>query len=134
METAVSFIPFAIVCYGLIFFLYFAFLTLCLQFSVNEAARWGILGETLNDPFGQPLSREDSIRLRFEQAAQSYGIDPSDVDLRICPLNDPNCAVNNAGLPGQQILVQAEKPQLDLFGVGLVTPTASVSIKNENFE
>ena len=133
VETAFSFLPFAAILFGLIHLIFYAHTVMSLQFALSKATRWGILGLTLTDTGGNVLSRESSIRQRFDDASRTYGVSPDDVTLRICPTSLPNCATSVAPGADQWMVIVAEKPPRTFFGLGTYTPTARIVVKNEPF-
>lgn len=118
---------------GLMLLLWISWTTTTLNFAVAKAARWGAVGNTLIDSStGEPLSRVDSFIARFEEEARAYGLDPSDVTLRICPAALPNCGVNSLGTAGSMILVRAQKPSMNFLGRHtFLSPSCSVLLLNE---
>lgn len=134
VETAVSFVPFFILTYGLVFFINWAYTTMTLQFALNETARWASLGQKLTDPnTGQPASRERSIELKLAQNLNKFGMTDGDVTFRICPTNRTNCTTNTAVASGRNALLIATKPTTNFFQLPALTPSASVVIRNEPF-
>ncbi len=133
VEFAVTLWAFAILVFSLIILVWIAWTSMTLNFAVAKAARWGAIGGTMVDPQTMlPLNRLDSFILRFETEARRFGVDPSDVDLTICPVANPNCTTNTVGNPGSMVVVTARKPAVPLIGALIqITPSCSVMMLNE---
>lgn len=129
VETAVTIFPFMLVILGLIQITLFSFNLASIQYSLNRAARFGLLGVTLA---GQP-SREASILKRFEETANALSIDTTGVSLKICPVANPGCATNNAGGSGQYVVLTATKVVQSILGFGDLSVSAKVLVRNEPF-
>lgn len=107
-----------------------------LHYTLANAARWGIIGERLDNPLapGIPLTREESIELRLQETAQSYGITLSADEIQLCPATDPGCSADFAGNPNDFFLITVSRPMaLFAFGGKSLTLKATVISKNEPF-
>ena len=71
---------FSIVDFGLYFFIEHT-----LQFATREGVRLALVGRTLNDASGNPLTREESI-IQTIKAKASIAIDPSQLQISIFPV------------------------------------------------
>lgn len=117
-ERGAAIIEFALVL-TLLFFLFFAiiefgrffFVQHTLQFATREGARLALVGRTLTDASGNPLSREASI-VKLIRDKASVAMNPSDVSISIYPIPanyaDPGGwqSTQNAGLPGSYMRVR----------------------------
>jgi Flp pilus assembly protein TadG len=116
-----------------------------LQYATREGARLGLVGGTVNDGAGNPLSREASIVQRIRDRA-SAAMNPALVEVSIYPVaadfSDP---VNwsgtlNAGSPGSYMRVRTTysytfiTPFLGaLVPAGVLKARAQATYRNELF-
>jgi hypothetical protein len=117
-ERGVAIIEFALVL-TLLFFLFFAivefgrffFAQHTLQFATREGSRLALVGRTLTDANGNPMSREASV-VKLIRDKASVAMKPSEVAVSMYPIaadfKDPSGWQNmqNAGLPGSFMRVR----------------------------
>ena len=124
----------------LIIFVFFqlsciAFQSVTLQYSLNKAARWGILGYTVESPTepGTQLARGESISEWFKNEMNIY-TSAEEVSIYFCPVSNPSCN-SHSNPPGSQqwMIVRAEKPVSAILGFGSGVVQASVLAMNEPF-
>ncbi len=136
VEAAAVIFPFLVIIFGIIQLSVIAFEAASLQYTLNKAARWGVLGYTVEDPdqAGVQLARGDSISEYFFQKGKSFFISDENVQIYYCPVSDPQCS-NSGNPPGSQqwMIVRAEKPVPSFFGVAPLAVSASVLAMNEPF-
>jgi Flp pilus assembly protein TadG len=128
----------AIIDFGILFFDQHT-----LQFATREGARLGLVGRTLTDGAGNPMSREASI-IKTIQDNVSVALDPGTVTISFYPVNpdysDPAGwqGQQNAGGPGEYMRV---KTSYD-FAVPLISSfvtdahlqlVAQATYRNEQF-
>jgi Flp pilus assembly protein TadG len=131
---------FAIVDFGLYFFIQHT-----VQFATREGVRLALVGRTLNDAAGDPLSREASIIKKISDEA-SIAINPSALQISIYPVSanygDPIGWQNtqDAGPPGAFMRVRTRydyKFITPLLGVmangGKLAIEAQATYRNELF-
>ncbi len=111
---------FAIMDFGMYFFVQHS-----LQFATREGVRLALVGRTINDASGNPMTREGSIVQTIRNKA-SVAVRPADVTVSIYPVDntfaDPSGwqTTQNAGLPGSYMRVKTR------YTYQLVTPFALV--------
>jgi Flp pilus assembly protein TadG len=97
---------FSIIDFGLYFFVEHT-----LQFATREGVRLALVGRTLDDPNGNPLSREASIIKMINDHA-ALAVNPSALEISIYPVNpdytDPTDwkITQDAGGPGSYMRVK----------------------------
>jgi hypothetical protein len=136
VESAIAFPFFLLILLSTIDLLRVIQFDISLHYTLANAARWGIIGERLDDPAapGFPLSREESIEQRLQATAQSYGISLSADEIRLCPSTDPHCLTDFAGNPNDFFLISVSRPiSLFAFGGKTIAINATVISKNEPF-
>ena len=112
VEFAVVFPLFLLLMFGVMDFGFYFFVQHSLQFATREGARLALVGGTINDTSGNPLSREASI-VRTIQNKASVAVKGSDVTISIYPVDatfaDPSGwqTTQNAGLPGSYMRVKS---------------------------
>ena len=96
---------------GIIDFSILFFVQHTLQFATREGARLGLVGRTINDANGNPLSREESI-VRIIRDKASVAMSPGDVMISFYPVSstyaDPAGwqGTQDAGGPGNYMRVR----------------------------
>ncbi len=104
------------------------FQQLSIQYSIQSAMRWAILGERLRG-----MTREQSIETRVRMNASNLGIDLSSSTIRVCPASEANvCTSNYAGVGDELIVISVEHP-VTIFGTQTLIAKAQVIGKNEPF-
>jgi len=99
-----------------------------LHFALSSGLRWGILGETVRG-----LGRSESIETVIIDIGSRYKLELTPNLIHICSGTALDCTTDNAGNPGEIILVRATK-QVDLFfGMMVVNISSSVFGKNEQY-
>ena len=131
VELAMSFIPFALILFGLLQFLSWAHSTMVLHHSVAAAGRWASTGQIGTDANGNPLTRIDSIRQRVINEAGRLGLSAENLVVKVCPASNPTCTTESAGAPGRHFYLTARKGDMPLFSTAGLTPSASFLIRNE---
>jgi Flp pilus assembly protein TadG len=128
----------AIIDFGILFFVQHT-----LQFATREGARLALVGRTVNDASGNPMSREASIVQTIKVNA-AIAVNPSQLQISFYPINadysDPAGwqGRQDAGAPGKYMrvktrydfpvpLVSTFVPQVQL------TLTAQSTYRNERF-
>ena len=128
VEVSLSIFPALLIVIGLLQLSLLAMNSLTLQYSLQKAVRFGILGSA-----GTYASRSAAIDDIVRQSAQANGIDSSNITVTICPESNPTCAVSDPGSGGQFVILSATKPAISVFGVGLFPVAAKVIARNEPF-
>ncbi len=111
IEFALVFLPLVMLIFGTIEFGRYFFVQHVLQFATREGVRLALVGRTLNDGNGNPMSREASIIKVIDEKA-AIAVPPSDVQISIYPINsdysDPTGwqGTQNAGNPGSYMRVK----------------------------
>ena len=128
----------AIIDFGIMFFVQHT-----LQFATREGARLALVGRTVNDAGGNPMSREASIVQTIKVNA-AVAVNPSKLQISFYPINadysDPNGwqGMQDAGGPGKYMRVKTRYT----FPVPLVSTfvpqaqlvlTAQSTYRNERF-
>lgn len=148
----VTFIEFALVL-PLLFLLVFAIIEFghyfyvehTLQFATREGVRLGLVGRTLNDASGNPLSRAASIVKMIDDKA-AFAVNPGGLQISVYPVNpdysDPSSwqGTQDAGQPGSYMRVrtryyyQFATPGIRaFFPDGRVLIQAQATYRNELF-
>jgi Flp pilus assembly protein TadG len=97
---------FGIMDFGLYFFVEHS-----LQFATREGVRLALVGRTINDESGNPMSRAASI-VQTVKSKAAVAVTPADVSVSIFPVDatftDPSGwqATQDAGLPGSYMRVR----------------------------
>lgn len=116
-----------------------------IQFGTREGTRLALVGRTLNDEDGNPLSREDSIR-RMIRDHVTPAVNPDEVLINIYPVesdySDPGGwdQQSNPGNPGQYMRVRTRYTYRfitpfvgDFFPGGVNVIQAQSTYRNELF-
>lgn len=110
---------FTIVDFGLFFFIQHT-----VQFATREGVRLALVGRTLTDGNGDPMSREASVIQTIQDKVQ-VAVDPNLVSISIFPINDDYTdpadweGTQNAGQPGSYMRVRTQ------YSYKFVTPILS---------
>jgi len=134
---------FVLLLLGIIDFGRYFFAQHTLQFATREGTRLALVGGTLADEHGIPLSRLDSIIKKIKDNA-GLAINPSEISISIFPINpatytDPSGwqGQQNAGGAGDYMRVRTRYTYkwLTLFlgGVAASTIQAEATYRNELF-
>jgi len=125
VEFAMVFPFLMLLIFGIMDFGLYFFVQHSLQFATREGVRLALVGRTINDGSGNPLSREASIIQTIKSKA-SVAVKPADVSVSIYPVDatfaDPSGwqTTQDAGLPGSYMRVRTR------YTYQLVTPLALV--------
>jgi Flp pilus assembly protein TadG len=113
VEFAMVFPLLLLLMFGVMDFGFYFFVQHSLQFATREGVRLALVGRTINDGSGNPLSREASI-VQTIQSKASVAVRSANVLVYIYPVDatfaDPSgwlTAAPNAGLPGSYMRVKA---------------------------
>jgi hypothetical protein len=102
-----------------------------IQFATREGARLALVGRTLSDPNGQPLSREASVVKKIQDSA-AIVIPANRLQISVYPvepgLTDPKGWENmqDAGLPGSYMRVRSR------YQYKFITPFLGALVKDGN--
>ena len=150
--TAVEFalvLPiFLLLIFGIIDFGWYFFVEHTLQYATREGMRLALVGKTLKDGNGNPMSREDSIKKTIRDNA--LAVDSSSLSIYIYPVNsdytdplnwkDPN-TLPNAGGAGQYMRVRTQYTYTFMmpfigafFPGGTIIVEAQGTYRNELFD
>lgn len=145
MEFAVVLPLLLILIFSIVDFGIYSFIQHTLQFATREGVRLALVGRTLTDAQGNPMTREASIIKMIDDCAQ-VAVDPSKVTISIYPVNpdysDPAdwSTTQNAGGPGNYMRVKTRyyykfvTPLIGaLFSNGEILVQSQATYKNENF-
>jgi Flp pilus assembly protein TadG len=145
VEFAIVLPLFLLLILGIIDFGRFFFIQHSLQFATREGTRLALVGKTVKDQAGNPMSREASI-VQTIQTNASVALDPSQLSINIFPVqsdySDPQGWSNqvNAGAPGQYMRVRTQynfvflTPMIGtLFTGGAIGLKAEATYRNELF-
>jgi Flp pilus assembly protein TadG len=125
VEFALVFPLLMVLIFGVMDFGMYFFVQHSIQFATREGVRLALVGRTINDGAGNPLSREASIVQTIRNKA-SVAVKPADVSVSIYPVDatfaDPSGwqTTQNAGLPGSYMRVRTR------YSYQFVTPFALV--------
>jgi Flp pilus assembly protein TadG len=98
--------------FGVMDFGFYFFVQHSLQFATREGVRLALVGRTINDSSGNPMTRVASI-IQTIQSKASVAVKPADVSVSIFPVDatfaDPSGwqTTQDAGLPGSYMRVRA---------------------------
>jgi Flp pilus assembly protein TadG len=112
VEFAMVFPFLLLLMFGVMDFGFYFFVQHSLQFATREGVRLALVGRTINDVSGNPLSRTESI-VRTIQSKASVAMRGSDVSVSIYPVDatfvDPAnwTTTQDAGLPGSYMRVKS---------------------------
>ena len=88
-STAVEFalvVPlFFLLIFAILEFGWYFFVEHTVQYATREGTRLALVGTQLNDPVGDPMSREDSIISTIHNSA-ALAVDPDDLSISIFPV------------------------------------------------
>ena len=147
IELAFVILPLIMLFCGIIDFGILFFKVHTVQFATREGVRLALVGRTLNDPAGNPLSREASIIKMIDENA-SVGVNPSELQISIYPVDPDTYAdplnwqtTQNAGSPGQYMRVRTRYAYKFItpfigafFNNGAFVIDAQATYRNEIFE
>jgi Flp pilus assembly protein TadG len=85
VEFALVLPIFALLLFSTIEFGFYFFVQHTLQFATREGTRLALVGGTLNDPKGNPMTRQDSIIQTIKDHA-SIAVNPGALDINIFPV------------------------------------------------
>jgi len=146
VEFALALPIFVILFIGIIEFGWYFFVQHTLQYATREGMRLALVGRTLNDSGGNPMTREASI-IRTIRDNASLAVNPASVLVSIYPVNanftDPSGweTQQDAGDPGDYMRVRSRyvhaffTPLIGgFFGGGGITIQAEGTYRNELFD
>lgn len=73
------------------------------QFALSSTARWLSLGE-----HGSTETREQAAARYFAEKLKTFGVQPSEAPLYLCPMTLAPCTRSSAGYSGETISLEAE--------------------------
>jgi hypothetical protein len=137
VEFAIVLPLFLMLILGIIDFGRFFFVQHSLQFATREGTRLALVGKTLTDQAGNPMTREASIVDTIQKNA-SVALDPLQLSINIFPIqsdySDPqNWGKQlNAGAPGQYMRVRTQYTFAFLTPIiGTFFPGGTIGIRAE---
>lgn len=147
--TAVEFalvLPlFALLMFGIVDFGRYFFVQHTVQYATREGTRLALVGGTLTDEDGNPMSRIASIIKKIQDSV-GLAIDPSELSISVFPItatySDPTGWENiqNAGEPGDYMRVRTRYTYTfmtpfigDFFSNGANVIEAAATYRNELF-
>lgn len=146
VEFALTLPIFIILFIGIIEFGWYFFVQHTLQYATREGMRLALVGRTLNDPGGNPMTREASIIQTIRDNA-SLAVNPASVLVSVYPVNanftDPSGweTQQDAGDPGDYMRVRSRyvhtffTPLIrGFFSGGAITIRAEGTYRNELFD
>jgi Flp pilus assembly protein TadG len=147
VEFALTLPIFIILVIGIIEFGWYYFVQHTLQYATREGMRLALVGRTINNPSGTPMSREDSIITTIRNNATLAVKPASSVTVSIYPVSasftDPTGweTQQDAGDPGQYMRVRSRynykffTPLIGgFFSGGGIVIQAEGTYRNELFE
>jgi len=148
IELAMLILPFLLMLFGVMEMGWYFFHQHTLQYATREGMRLALVGNTLLDPQGNPMSREDSIIQTIKEKAQ-VAMDPNDLQIFIfkvgsnyeAPINWEELAPN-AGNPADYMRIRVQYDHSFLIPLignffpdnNLITLGAEATYRNELFE
>jgi Flp pilus assembly protein TadG len=111
VEFALVFPLLLLLIFGAMDFGFYFFVQHSLQFATREGVRLALVGRTINDASGNPMSRVASI-VQTIQSKAAVAVRPADVSVSIFPVDatfvDPTGwqTTQDAGLPGSYMRVR----------------------------
>ena len=145
VEFALVLPIFAILLFAIIEFGYYFFVQHTLQFATREGTRLALVGRTLNDASGNPMTRQDSIIQTIKNYA-SAAVNPAALQISIFPVGpgytDPTNwqGTTDPGSGGNYMRVRVQyafnfwTPLIgQFFPSGMRTITAEALYRNEAF-
>ena len=145
VEFALVLPIFLLLIMGIIDFGRYFFVQHTMQFATREGVRLALVGGTLNDPMGKPMSREASIVATIQDYA-AVALNPSSLSISIYPIQgnytDPTGwkGTQNAGAPGDYMRVRTQytftflTPMIgNFFSGGTAGLQAEATYRNELF-
>lgn len=146
VEFAIALLVFITLLIGIIEFGWLFFIQHTLQYATREGTRLALVGGTVNDPSGNPMTRVDSI-IRTIREEASLAVRPDAVLIAVYPVNaafgDPANWENlqDAGDPGDYMRVRTRvvhtffTPLIgSFFPAGRITLQAEGTYRNELFD
>jgi len=146
VEFALTLPIFIILFIGIIEFGWYFFVQHTIQYATREGMRLALVGRTLPDPGGNPMTREASIIQTIRNNA-ALAVNPTTVLVSIYPVNanftDPNGweTQQDAGDPGEYMRVRSRYVHTfftplvgGFFSGGRITIQAEGTYRNELFE
>jgi Flp pilus assembly protein TadG len=125
VEFALVFPMLMVLIFGIMDFGMYFFVQHSLQFATREGVRLALVGRTINDAGGNPMTREASIVQMIRDRA-SIAVRPSSVSVSIYPVDvtfaDPSNwqTTQNAGQPGSYMRIRTR------YNYQFITPFALV--------
>jgi Flp pilus assembly protein TadG len=113
VEFALVFPLLLLLMFGVMDFGFYFFVQHSLQFATREGVRLALVGRTINDGSGNPMSRVASI-VQTIQTKAAVAVRPADVTVSVFPVDvatfsDPSGwqTTQDAGLPGSYMRVRS---------------------------
>lgn len=146
VEFAITLLIFITLLVAIIEFGWLFFIQHTLQYATREGTRLALVGGTVNDPSGNPMTRVDSI-VRTIRDAASLAVSPDAVHIAVYPVSatfgDPANwqSLLDAGEPGDYMRVRSRvvhtffTPLIGgFFPGGQITLQAEGTYRNELFD
>jgi len=146
VEFALTLLVFITLLVAIIEFGWLFFIQHTLQYATREGTRLALVGRTINDPSGNPMTRVDSI-VRTIRDAASLAVSPDAVLVAVYPVSatfgDPSNwqDLQDAGEPGDYMRVRTRvvhtffTPLIGgFFPGGQITLQAEGTYRNELFD
>lgn len=140
---------FFILIFAIVEFGWYFFVSHTLEFATREGTRLALVGGTLKDEHGIPMTRVASIIKTIQDKANPALKNPADIHIYIFPVNPPDYSdpdplpANSAGNPGDYMRVRTRYTYVPLTPIdqllsgilllGSRTITAQTLYKNELF-
>ena len=135
IEFAIVMLPLMVLVFGTIEFGRYFWVQHVVQFATREGVRLALVGRTLNDANGNPMTREASILQMIHDKA-SIAVNPNDLAISIYPVNpdysDPVGwqGMQYAGQPGNYMRVRTSYTfQFLTPAFGAMLPAGSTQVK-----
>jgi Flp pilus assembly protein TadG len=144
VEFALVFPLFAMLLFGIMEFGWYFFVQHTLQYATREGTRLALVGATLTDPHGNPMTRAASIVETIQNDA-SLAVNPSQIAISIFPITAPYTnpsgwqGEQNAGNPGDYMRVVTQytytflTPLIGQFFPGGSVIQATTTYQNQMF-
>lgn len=121
-EAALSMGVFLLVIFFIIYLTIWMWRIVSLDHALIRTARWATLG--LSTP---SMNRIDSVKFRLLENIRSTGLNPADYLLRICPLDNLSCTVDDLGNTNKVFVVSVTGNSSQLLWYGSL-PVSSVAL------
>lgn len=128
VEFSLASIVVVVLIIGLFDLMRIGYTTFAVQHSAQQAAHWGAVGTVIGT-----MTREQSIKEKFRELSARFGVDVDVSRVRVCPILDADCTVDDAGDAGQLFLVRYDHPSfLFVLPMNLALKTTAAA-RNEPY-